>query len=84
MFLYEHPILPIYCHPWDWKGQPNWRAITVAMQMLGRVTTPIIYEVETQSDEHAVLIAPAALSPEQAQKFYNEMWNGVDWKEIEE
>lgn len=46
----------VYLHEWDWKASPDWSKInSLINNNLGRIIH--FYEVETKSDENAVVIS---------------------------
>ncbi len=50
---------------WDWRGQPNLQHLAKAVHDLsgGRVS---LYEVDTGSDQYAIVLADEPLTAEQA------------------
>ena len=43
----------IYIHSWDWKEQPNWKEVLAAIHSFDHC---MLFEIETNSDEHAIAI----------------------------
>jgi hypothetical protein len=62
-----------YATSWDWKEQPNWDSIQIAINELSRNGyRPYLYEVHTGSDEHALLISNQEdLTDKQIIEFYS-------------
>lgn len=55
---------------WDWKEQPNWGEIDLAISnMLKFNLKPVFIEFETGSDEHGLMIAPEGFNSEIAKMY---------------
>lgn len=63
----------IYILEWDWKDQPNWWEVNHLMQ--NHDGNPSFYSVETNNDEHAVVISFTEISAELATKYFQEYSN---------
>lgn len=79
----QHPTKPLAVHTWDWKDAPDFTAINkVVNDFLARFNNGIcLLEVNTNSDEYAVVIGDKTLTQEQADAAYaneEDLANGVD------
>ena len=57
-----------YVQIWDWKEQPNFRAISEAIREIGYPT--FVVPINTNSDEYAVLVANWDATDEEANSLY--------------
>lgn len=59
---------------WDWKAQPPWGAV---LKSLARTYTdgPTIFEVDTNADEYAIVVAERTLGQAAAQTWYDEHYS---------
>ncbi len=81
--MIKHPTKPLAVHTWDWKEQPDWPGITDMLDYIRQTyhIDPTITDIETGSDEHAIVIAPKDYDPEAIQRAYSQHYeweNGVD------
>ncbi len=63
-----------YIIEWDWKAQPPWDEVQEALR--GTFSDgPHFYEVDTESDSYAVVVANRTATKEEAQKWYDDHKN---------
>ena len=55
---------------WDWKGNPPWKAIQKFVQEIDG--KPYFYDIQTRSDDLAVLVSNSILSESEVKNLYNE------------
>lgn len=70
MMTQRHPSKPIAIHSWDWREQPCWDTITDLIENINHQGDLSIVEVETGSDEHAIVIGCKPLLQEDAIRHY--------------
>lgn len=66
-------------HSWDWKEQPNWKKVLEIIEFIQKFTDSgvIIHEIETGTDEYAIVVGERWLTQEEANKLYQERY---DWE----
>ncbi len=64
---------------WDWQEQPDWSEIDRHLARFRRVgVMPKIFEVNTQEDSYAIVIAPASWTKRMAQAEYESQLNAIE------
>lgn len=63
----------VFVHIWDWKEQPNFNEIQSSVNELDG--KPTFTEVQTGSDEYAVIISTSDISESDAKRFYKKRCN---------
>jgi hypothetical protein len=70
--IYKDPKRPEVILEWDWKEQPDWKSVTDSLAHCSSFGSEfVIHEVETNSDAHAIVIAPKFYFKDMAQVIYN-------------
>lgn len=82
-----HKTKPLAIHEWDWKAQPDMQSIAdVVTDFQEKFHNGVrIIEIETGSDENAVVIGDSSLTEEIAKQAYHnrfEIEEGVDATEL--
>lgn len=62
---------------WDWKEQPDLDELAAAVREMSGGTVHI-HQVETHSDEYAIVIGPTELKPAEAYRIYERRWEDED------
>jgi hypothetical protein len=76
----EH--LPISLITWDWKEQPNWDYVLKAIDKAQSFNAGVkIFEIETNSDEYAIIIGTSNVSKSEADRYYRNQDDFFNWEE---
>lgn len=77
------PVITTEAFRWDWKDSPGWGGIQDAIEkILSTGATPHIYDVETNSDDYAVLVTSYPdLTADQAFELWDAKMNPNDEEE---
>jgi hypothetical protein len=78
--IIQHPTKIIAVHTWDWHEQPDWESIAEKVndfQLRSQSGIGIKY-IETQSDEHCIVLFSLDISDKIIESAYSQMY---DWDE---
>jgi len=60
---------------WDWKAQPDWAEINRHLARFQRARVmPRIFEIELDSDDCGIVVAPASWTQRMAQQHIDAEW----------
>jgi len=72
MYLKEKNNGDVSLIEWDWKENPSWLNILNAIDRIQEGgLKPQIIDVDTKSDQNAVILAPITFDRRKAQEYYN-------------
>ena len=75
-------FMPVSLITWDWREQPNWNHVIKAIDKVRGFNSGMkIFEIETGSDDYAIIVATANVSKEEAERYYRNQEDFFNWEE---
>lgn len=69
--LFHNKYKPESIIEWDWKDSPNWSLVQTAIDHIRSFDLPFVFiDIDTKSDDCAVMIAPKGYTDELANLMY--------------